>query len=301
MLIYFLLLLIKMNSVQIACLILLIVILLTVILCLGIGEYVRLNYSLQEFKNVDTRKASFTLTTIPSRINHIEPNLKSLIAQGPKTIYLNVPYIFKKTGERYIIPKWLTKYIETGEVTLIRSEDKGPATKFLGILEHNIDPEHYIIVVDDDQIYNDKLLSNLVHKLESLKKDSVVSSNIQFDGTNGYSGNLITGYAGFIFKRKLLNNISKFVWPKECYLVDDVWITEYFKYNGIEMVQLFNVYVPNVSIVKTSDNVISFLKSIINHLPKGSYREKVQEIDALYKDRGFKNLECKNAVVKMLK
>lgn len=272
-----------------------IVIILGLGLGLGLGEHVRKNYTLQEFKNVNTNRASFSLTTIPSRINLIEPNLKSLLEQKPNTVYLNIPYIFKKTGEEYKLPKWLDKYIDNGEITVIRTEDKGPATKFLGLLEEKIHPEHYIIVVDDDQIYNDKLLSNLIYKADSIGGEGVVSSKID-------SG-LVTGYGGFIFKRKLLDNITKFIWPKECFLVDDAWITGYFKHQGIQMVQLFDISVANVSIEKTANNIFEFMSNIMIsniNLKKGSYRAKVQQINPLYEDRGDKNLQCEMAINQIL-
>lgn len=275
--------------------IILFIMLLVIVLCLGCGEYVRKNYTLQEFKNVDTKRASFSLTTIPTRINLIEPNIKALITQKPKTIYLNIPYVLKKTGESYVIPQWLDKYIESGEVIVVRTDDKGPATKFLGILNIKIHPEHYIIVVDDDQIYNDKLLTNLVHKADSIGGEGVVCANVDFG--------MVTGYSGFIMKRKLLNDISKFIWPKECYLVDDPWITNYFKYHKIPITQLFDISVSNISTEKTSPDIISFLRSIMvsnYNLQKGSYREKVQEINPLYADRGNKNMQCELAIIRAI-
>ena len=33
-------------------------------------------------------------------------------------------------------------------VTIIRTEDKGPGTKFLGLFDHDIDPDEYICIVD---------------------------------------------------------------------------------------------------------------------------------------------------------
>ena len=107
-----------MNA-AVICGIIFIVFLFSLILFFGVGEHVRKTYTLQEFTNVDTKKASFSLTTTPSRINGMEPTIKNLVAQNPKTIYLNVLYVLKKTGESYIIPKWLDKY--KGIVTLIIS------------------------------------------------------------------------------------------------------------------------------------------------------------------------------------
>lgn len=268
-----------------------VIILVVIILLFGVYEYVRKYNTLQEFKNVDTKRASFSLSTTPSRFENIEPNIISLIAQNPKTIYLNVPYVFKKTGEEYTIPKWLNKYIENGSVILIRTEDKGPATKFLGLLDHYIDSDHYIVVLDDDQIYNKKMLSNLIYKADEVGGNSVISCMID-DG-------LITGYGGYIFKRKLLDNILNYEMPKECLYVDDVYITNYFKYHNIKMIRLFNMAVPNISIEQDFDNIISYFKSVFitnEYVPKDSYRNKVSNINPLYMDRGSKNNDCQIAL-----
>lgn len=278
------------------------------------NEYLRKNYTLQEFKNVDTKKASFSLTTIPSRFEFIEPNIKSLIAQNPKTVYLNVPDVFKKTGEPYIIPEWLDKYTKTGQVTIIKTTDKGPATKFLGLLDIKtsgflyIDPEEYIVVVDDDQIYNQKLLSNLIYKIEKVGDNNVVCANPDIHiigkiGNPGEIGRVATGYSGFIFKRKLINDILTFTWPDECYLVDDPWITKYFQYKNNKIYSLFDVPISNISISETPTNLFEFLKMIgvnNNNLEEGSYRKKVQTIDPLYATRGNKNSLCYIAVDKAL-
>src|SRR5688572_18914575 len=71
-----------------------------------------------------------TLTTTPTRINKIRPTLESLVNQTrvPNAIYLNVPYHLKRTGEPYVIPEWLK---ELPEVTVVRCEDYGPATKLI--------------------------------------------------------------------------------------------------------------------------------------------------------------------------
>jgi len=272
-------------------------------LFLLICEYTRLTCTLQHFQNVDTKKASFSLTTIPSRLPHIERNIKSLLAQNPKTVYLNIPYIFNKTKEPYEIPKWLDKYTKNKQVTLIRPEDKGPATKFLGLFETDIDPEHYIIVVDDDQIYNQRLLSNLVKKADDVKGECVVCSEpgmtIYKPGVLDYAP---TGFSGYIFKRKLLDKITYFVWPKECFLVDDIWIAKYFHQRGIKTLSLFNIPVANFSTSKTPSNLGDFFNLLFRSYAgtKGSYRAKVQEINPLYANRGAQNEICMNTLNNLL-
>src|SRR5687768_8477868 len=91
----------------------------------------------------------FSLTTTPDRINRIRPTLESLRDQTrpANAIYLNVPYYSRKTGKPYQLPEWLDDF---PEVTVVRCEDYGPATKLIPALELEKDPETIIIVVDDD-------------------------------------------------------------------------------------------------------------------------------------------------------
>jgi hypothetical protein len=244
-----------------------------------ICHVIRVNNTFKYYPEIDTKKASFSLTTIPSRFKHIEPTIKSLIAQNPKTIYLNVPYELKKTKEKYVIPDWLDKYTETGEVTLVRTEDKGPITKVMGLFDTQIEPEEYIIVVDDDHVYNNLVLSNLLHTVENSKIDKVICC-LPSHGT-------LTGFSGFIFKRRLIDDLPKFVFPTECFEVDDMTLTRYFNYKKIPIEGLFSVNINNISTSKTPNNTIEFLKMIAS--PE---REITHSINPLYVHRGSKNIIC---------
>ncbi len=254
---------------------------------IGLAECVRVHNSLFEINNVDTKRASFSLTTTPLRIEHMEPTIKSLLAQGPKTVYLNVPYKFNKTGEDYVIPSWLNKYIETGQVTLIRLTDKGPATKFMGLFEYEkgIDPEEYICVVDDDHVYNKNLLSNLINKADQFNGTRVISTLLPLGPPR------IEGWCGFIFKWKLLWGIRTYPTPKECFLVDDPWITNYFLDNGIKLTRLFKIQINNISVTETPKNVFEFLNNVF------SIRLGYNLEGALFKDRNpDENLNCVKAL-----
>jgi len=276
-----------MNKIEIVLLIVFILIIVFLAFFFGLGEYFRQNYTLRELKDINTKRGSFSLTTTPSRIDYFEPTIKSLVRQNPKTIYLNVPYVFKKTGERYNIPKWLNKYTKTGQVTLIRPEDKGPATKFMGLLEYRehsegIDSEEYICVVDDDQIYNKYLLSNMIKKADEFQGARVISVHIDLAPPR------LQGWTGYIFKKKLLNNIINYPATNECFSVDDPWITSYFMDNNIEITRLFKNNVYNISITETPNDVIEFYRNLFTSLAVG-YNSK----NALYKERKVdEDLKC---------
>ncbi|CAN0259848.1 unnamed protein product, partial [Discosporangium mesarthrocarpum] len=102
-----------------------------------------------------------SLTTLPSRIQHIKPVLDSLKAQAvrPSAIYLIVPEFSLRESRGYDIPLFI---LEDPELTIIRSEvDYGPATKLIPLLQVETRPETVIITVDDDTWYPSSLLRDL--------------------------------------------------------------------------------------------------------------------------------------------
>jgi hypothetical protein len=87
--------------------------------------------------------------------------LHSLEAQTirPDKIYVNLPYKSKRTGEEYVVPSYLS---ENPNVEVLRSEiDYGPLTKLVPTLHKETDPDTIIITVDNDKVYNKKMVSHL--------------------------------------------------------------------------------------------------------------------------------------------
>src|SRR6185295_10461009 len=93
-----------------------------------------------------------SLTTSPVRIRAMRDMLMALAAQdgGVAGILLNLPYRFARTGEPYDIPDWIAA---VPNLRINRCRDYGPATKLLGALECEADPDTLIITVDDDVLY----------------------------------------------------------------------------------------------------------------------------------------------------
>lgn len=120
-----------------------------------------------------------TLTTIPNRIKHIKPILKSLVKQTRKfdTIYLNIPLKSNK-GRKYIIPKDLLDGFPKDLVKIVRCEkDYGPITKLIPTLYHEKDPETCIVIFDDDQ-----LIHRHVNKILIEKSQKYPNSALSFSG-----------------------------------------------------------------------------------------------------------------------
>ena len=191
-----------------------------------------------------------SMSTIPSRISVIEPVIKSLINQTlkPDYIYINVPKKYKRFTEKIKKPSFLEKK-EYINVRLFHMEnDYGPASKFIGTLENpNVDNEAFVCITDDDVIKHEDWLKTLYNKFIALKQTSICS----FVELN-LGNNIIWGYLGYIFKKKMLNldNILEFYGKieKECFLVDDHWFTGYCHNKSIP---IFNIPIGRQSEINT--------------------------------------------------
>lgn len=92
-----------------------------------------------------------SLTTIPSRIDHLDETLKSLIDQTrrPAKVVLNVPSHSDRENRSYHVPAHLRKL---SFLEVRNCEDWGPATKLIPVVL-TATPDLPVLVVDDDRIY----------------------------------------------------------------------------------------------------------------------------------------------------
>jgi hypothetical protein len=104
--------------------------------------------------------AIVTLTTLPSRIDRMEPTIKSLLNQtvAPAAIRLNVPATSRREQRPYVVPEWLARL---PSITICRCDDYGPSTKLLPALLSSA-PGQRLIVVDDDRIYHPYFVEQMV-------------------------------------------------------------------------------------------------------------------------------------------
>jgi hypothetical protein len=110
--------------------------------------------------NPNRSDAVFSLTTIPSRLAHIEDTLKSLLRQSlaPREIRLNVPKYSKREQCAYEVPESLRAL---SAVTIVDCEDYGPATKLIPSVL-GLPADQRVVVVDDDRNYPPNLIADLV-------------------------------------------------------------------------------------------------------------------------------------------
>jgi hypothetical protein len=112
---------------------------------------------------VSKTKMVVSFTTSPTRINKCGPMLNSILDQSrkPDLFLLNIPEEFARTGETYIVPKYIRKSLTVNRIQV----DYGPATKIvptvLYLREHAelYNPEDTrIIYLDDDIAYPKKMV-----------------------------------------------------------------------------------------------------------------------------------------------
>lgn len=116
------------------------------------------------FYEKDNLKIIASLTTTPSRINLIKDTLYSILNQtiNIHSVEINIPYIFEKTGEKYIIPDWLLKLEKTSKVKIFRTEDYGSITKVAPtLIRYKNNKNTLVWSVDDDFIYPVNMLAVL--------------------------------------------------------------------------------------------------------------------------------------------
>lgn len=207
-------------------------------------------------------------TTTPHRINKIAETVATILNQkGPiKKIYLSVPYVFKRDQTEYIIPKWIS---DNKKITILRTEDYGPATKLLGVLEKaNLPANAIIITVDDDVYYPKNLVLQLAYKamLNPTYAIGMSGANPNYDG-NGMIGtdlwlgflkkyntegfvDILQGYAGTAYRpgffEKSIFDLENY--PKDCITSDDLFFSFYLAKRGIPRSTLKNEYISVYSI-----------------------------------------------------
>jgi hypothetical protein len=182
-----------------------------------------------------------SLTTIPSRFKNIYPCIDSLLNQLflPTKIIINIPlqYHFRFGGSFITendIQEFKNHYSHTDKVVVYRCNfDYGPGTKLIGLLKNNIPLDNsFIILVDDDVIYNNTFLQGFI---PYLYKNSVASYWVYnfMDLTIGQ------GVDGFLIEGKLLHKFLKYYnLIKDKSFInyqDDVYISFFFKIMNISI------------------------------------------------------------------
>ena len=121
-----------------------------------------------------------------------------------------------------------------------------PATKLLGCIPFENDPETMIVTIDDDRIYKPDMLENLVKYSNEYPNCAIgyeaLDSNLYStichptkNITNPYV-HYLEGFGGVLYKRKFINNEMLKYYENispECFLSDDLTISSWLHKQNI--------------------------------------------------------------------
>jgi hypothetical protein len=201
-----------------------------------------------------------SLTTIPSRINLIQPTIESIVKQtiSIESVEINIPYNCRRTGDEYVIPEWLLALEQSSkgtqcEIRIFRTEDYGAITKIAPtLIRHRNEKDTYIWCLDDDFAYPENMLAVLYREFIPTRNYILCHSKALWDydddkNCKGYASSRREGFGDF------LEGFSSVLYPAfvigddfEDYLAralhtddnrnsDDVIISNYFNLKDIKI------------------------------------------------------------------
>lgn len=198
-----------------------------------------------------------SLTTTPHRIKYLELTLECLSRQNIpiRQIYLSLPHIFKRENIPYTIPDWLEVY---PNLTVLRTEDYGPATKILGALKNaDLKEDTILISVDDDTCYPQNMALHLATRAKQNPKQAIGISGaeLDFDGNieggikkimvDNQSVSILEGFAGIAYRQEFFNNTIYEIAtePNFCYNSDDIYLSFHMAQNGVTRKTLISKFI----------------------------------------------------------
>lgn len=187
-----------------------------------------------------------SLTTIPSRLERIEPTLRSLSEQSiqPAAIYLNLPRESRREKTAYTVPAFVERYSQV-RVNWC-DQDWGPATKLFGVLGRETDPATCIVTVDDDKQYHSEMIADYLHYAPLLpqcalgrrgwilRRPELTWPNMSYlpktrEIRKPVSVDVLTGVGSVLYRRGFFQDdvMDYSGYPPEAFFVDDICLCGY--------------------------------------------------------------------------
>ena len=122
-------------------------------------------------KRLNHRRVIASLTTVPARIDNLEPTIHSLLKQTrpPDEIVLTIPEFSIREQRPYDVPTHVSRLPRLRILHCRR--DWGPATKFIAAIQDELAAGRQntlIMVVDDDRVYPRDALETYLHYSKQL-------------------------------------------------------------------------------------------------------------------------------------
>jgi hypothetical protein len=201
-----------------------------------------------------------SFSTIPSRLNKLEPLLHALRKQTykPDVIYLNLPKYSIRENCDYVITPEINEQLKFVHVNHM-DRDYGPLTKLIGGLQQEHEPNTIIITLDDDKLYDSHTIEDLVTNSQRFSNDertravgrrgwimrrpALVWPSFSFlpDAINiktHINVDVLTGVGGVAYRRSMFDLE---IFPNDdilekCFMVDDIYINGYLAQHSIERI-----------------------------------------------------------------
>lgn len=254
-----------------------------ILACLFYQQNIVENYMQWKLKDANI---VISLTTTPHRIHKISAVIDSLTNQNAplKDIYLSVPYEFKRDNLRYDIPIWLAS---NPSVTILRTQDYGPATKLLGLLSSKkFAPETIIITVDDDIVYPRNTILHLAYQAlqhpenaiglsgadlyNSLELVAKNDAGLGLKRRNNYAGlvTVLQGYAGIAYRAGFFQDdiFALETFPASCISSDDLTFAFYLESHNVPRRSIANKYI-NTSKINSETILATSVDALQKQIP----------------------------------
>ena len=257
-----------------------------------------------------------SLTTSPSRIYLIEETLMSIINQNVKVdkIYVNIPPIFKRTGESYPDPKLIFKnnqQILDNVVWNTNCDDIGPITKLCGVLNIIDENDDVTIITIDDDIkymqYTIELYKQCILRLNNkfaygLSAFKWINGRIIAEFENSLT-NVLEGYGSCCYHRSFFRNkswnsyLNKVLENSDCKFSDDIIISNWLSLNNIHRIAVSSPVV-NRKLMWAHGSILEYGNDL-DALHNGAKLFKDSEVkDSEVKDSEVKDSEVKDKILK---
>lgn len=195
-----------------------------------------------------------SLSTLPDRIENLEPTLRCLLEQTrmPDEIVVAVPPFSNRQQKEYVIPGYLEKI---PRVRILRcQQDWGPATKFIPVIREELAAGRgntLIMTVDDDRTYPRDALETYLHYHAQLPdaalcfRGALIPHSLVWFWPKIIRANqirepktvaVITGTASYLVQPRFFDSA---LWdytdaPKSAFYMDDIWISGCLDRRGVK-------------------------------------------------------------------
>jgi hypothetical protein len=193
----------------------------------------------------DNRRVIVSLSTVPDRIENLEPTLRCLLNQTrpPDEIVIAIPDFSIREQRSYVVPAYLTRL--SGVNILRCGKDWGPATKFIPAIQAELGRARgntLMMVVDDDRIYPRDALETYLHYTRQLPdaalcfRGSAMPPSLDWRNAKMIRASVIrepqrvaviTGCGSYLIQPRFFDES---LWdysraPAGAFYMDDIWIS----------------------------------------------------------------------------